>query len=399
MKNNIIVVSLKKNLLPAIFLLFTIFLVIFSRSNLAAAKNGLSLWANSVVPALFPFFIATELLSCTNIVPLIGKLFKKIMRPLFNVPGEGAFAFLMGVISGYPTGAKIVSKFREENIVTKEEGERLLAFTNNSGPLFIIATVGISLFGDTATGFLLFFTHVLACISVGIVFRFWKRNPKKDKKSKVISTTSSSMQTKTVSFSNLGSLLANAIMKSIDTIVMIGGFVVIFSVIISILNQSHVLDFIGKCISPFFELIGIDRSFSKPFSSGILELTNGVKEISKIATKDLSLSISLCAFLIGFGGISVLLQVFSITSKSDVSIKAYFIGKLLHGFFAFIYTYLITKFIPIFNLDLSVFSNISTGVSANTSSFSFSPYYIIFLLVVIGLFGSYRIREMIKKEI
>lgn len=63
------------------------------------------------------------------------------MRPLFNVPGEGAFPFIMGIISGYPIGAKIVSDFKDNNICTPIECERLLAFTNNSGPLFIVGTV------------------------------------------------------------------------------------------------------------------------------------------------------------------------------------------------------------------------------------------------------------------
>lgn len=141
--------SIKKNIIPAIFCLFTICLVVFSKQNLVATKTGLALWFNSVVPSLLPFFIATELLSYTNIVSKIGKLLNKIMKPIFNVPGTGAYAFVMGVISGYPVGAKIVTNFREQGICSKAQCERLLAFTNNSGPLFIIGTVGISLFANT----------------------------------------------------------------------------------------------------------------------------------------------------------------------------------------------------------------------------------------------------------
>ena len=88
--------------------------------------------------------------------------------------GEGAFAFIMGIISGYPVGAKIVTKFREDNVCTKEECERLLAFTNNSGPLFIVGTVGISLLGNVSIGIMLLIVHILASITVGIFFRFWK---------------------------------------------------------------------------------------------------------------------------------------------------------------------------------------------------------------------------------
>ena len=135
------VISFKQNIIPLIFCLFTIGLVIFSNSNLYAAKAGLKLWANNVVPSLFPFFIATNLLSHTNIINFISKKCNCIMSPLFNVPGESAYAFILGLISGYPVGAKIVTDLRNRNLCSKDEGERMLAFTNNSGPLFIIGTV------------------------------------------------------------------------------------------------------------------------------------------------------------------------------------------------------------------------------------------------------------------
>lgn len=173
-KFHIFVIKLKNYTLPLTFLLFTICLILFSSSNLSAAKTGLSLWASSVVPSLFPFFIATELLSKTDIPRLLGKFFNFFMKPLFNIRGEGSFAFIMGIISGYPIGAKIACNFRKKNILNKIECERLLSFTNNSGPLFIIGTVGISMFGSSTIGFLLLITHILASLTVGFIFRFWK---------------------------------------------------------------------------------------------------------------------------------------------------------------------------------------------------------------------------------
>lgn len=98
-KTNFFIISLKAikhNLLPMLFFLFTLCLLLFSKSNLTAAKEGLTLWVNSVVPALFPFFVATELLSHTNFISMLGKCFRNIMRPIFNVPGEGSFALLYG---------------------------------------------------------------------------------------------------------------------------------------------------------------------------------------------------------------------------------------------------------------------------------------------------------------
>ena len=115
-KPNFYVVKLKKNLLPAIFLLFTCGLIVFSNSNLPAVKSGLKLWATSVVPSLFPFFVATELLMHTRLVSQIGNVLNSYMKPIFNVRGEGAFAFIMGIISGYPMGAKLATNFRKNNI-------------------------------------------------------------------------------------------------------------------------------------------------------------------------------------------------------------------------------------------------------------------------------------------
>lgn len=128
----IFILNLKRNIIPITFLVFTLLLIVFSSSNILAVKTGLTLWINNIIPSLFPFFIAVELLNCTNIPKILGKSLNKIMRPLFNVPGVGAYALLMGVISGYPVGAKIVTDFRNNHLCTKEEGERLLTFTNNS---------------------------------------------------------------------------------------------------------------------------------------------------------------------------------------------------------------------------------------------------------------------------
>ena len=138
---NFIVFNFKKNFWSILFANFILGLILFSNSNLEAAKNGLSLWANSVVPSLFPFFIGTELLYRTNFVAILGKVFTKFMRPIFNIPGEGAIAFILGNLSGYPIGAKLACNLLENKQCTKIEAERIIAFTNNSSPLFIIVTV------------------------------------------------------------------------------------------------------------------------------------------------------------------------------------------------------------------------------------------------------------------
>ena len=427
-----IFISIKKNILPIIFVLITICLVVFSKSNLSATKNALVLWATCVVPSLFPFFVVTNVLTQTKVVGFIGKLLDKFMRPLFNVPGIGGFAFIMGLISGYPVGAKIVSDFRHNNLITKDEGERMLSFTNNSGPLFIISSVGISLFGDTKTGFLLLFTHVLSCITVAIILgKFSKKNDTKFRKlytqlnynnmqtkqanSKLITPSirskinkeknfnikNNSTNSSTLSLKNLGEILGNSINSSIQTILLIGGFVVIFSVLISILNQTHIIDIISKFFEPILFGFGFDLNFAKPLVSGILELTNGVNLVSNIPIKTISQNVILCAFLLGFGGFSVLLQVFSIISKTDLSMKKYFIGKLLQGIIAAFYTYIALKFIPFINLDIIETANTSLNninIIKNSINNPLHTYFYnlgIFTIAILLLYFIYKLFNLL----
>ena len=350
-RNNFYVIKLKNYIIPFLFFAFTIGLVLFSNTNLIAAKSGLTLWANSVVPSLFPFFIATELLCSTTLVHDIGYIINPFMKLLFNVSGEGGFAFFMGILSGYPTGAKIASKFSTDGTCTKVECERLLSFTNNSGPLFIIGTVGISMFGNTMIGLLLFITHLLASITVGIIFRFWKYNSNTSPNTtKAYSSTSKN--TKNINILNLGEIIGNSITSSISTILMIGGFVVFFSVIISILNESHIITLFVSLISPIFHYTGLPIDFSKFIITGLMEITNGINGISTIHIKAISINIIITAFLLGFGGISVMLQVLSIISKTDLSPKPYIIGKILHGIISAVYTYIFINTFSIFNYNL-----------------------------------------------
>ncbi len=330
--------SIKRNILSILFVLFIFCLVIFSNSNLQATKSGLNLWANSVVPSLFPFLVATELLSYTNIVNFIGRKLDKFMKPIFNMPGISSYSFILGMISGYPIGAKSVCQIYSDGLCTKKEAEILLAYTNNSGPLFIIGTVGISMFGNSTIGLILLITHILASISVGIIFGKGIKN-KRD----YISHNIKHNNSKSVSFSSLGEVLSNSIISSIKTILMIGGFVVIFSVIVSILKQSGILYFISNIFG--------ESNFIPGFITGIIELTNGLNAISNIHIKAISVNILFCAFLLGFGGLSIMLQILSVVSKEKLSIKPYIFGKLLQAILATLYTFILIS-LPIFNFNL-----------------------------------------------
>ena len=196
---------------------------------------------------------------------------------------------------------------------------------------------------------LLFITHILGSITVGIIFRFWKKNLA-TRQQYTISKYDNKLQNITVS--NLGEILGTSIQSAISTILMIGGFVVLFSVVISILNISGITSLVCILLEPVCHFLGIPSQIIASVFTGLFEITNGINMISMIKLKNISLNIIVTAILLGFGGLSVLLQVFSIVSKSDLSIKPYVIGKILHGVFAGFYTFLIISIFPIFNFNL-----------------------------------------------
>lgn len=328
----IFIFKLKQIVIPTCICIFTFFLILFSSDNLSAAKNALFLWGTSVVPSLLPFFIATELLGYTNIVSILGKLLNKFMRPIFNVPGEGSFALIMGILSGYPIGAKIVCNLKKQGICSNEECERLLAFTNNSGPLFIIGTVGVGLFSSSAIGFKLFFVHLFSCLLVGFIFRWWKCN----KKFSFFWNRSQISCIDILSLNNLGAILTTSIQNSIRLVLTIGGFVILFSVIVSMLTSSKIIYIICTFINPFLNIFNIPEHYASSIITGIVEVTNGVKLASIYQN---NINIIICSFLLGFGGFSVLLQVLSITAEEKISIKPYIIGKFLQACFSAIFMY------------------------------------------------------------
>lgn len=246
-----IIEILKRELISFISIVFLIAIVLYSKSNMNAVKEGIELWVNNVIPSLFPFFIATEILCKTNIINSLGRILRKPISKIFNVPGEGAFALIMGTISGYPSGAKIVANLRHDKRISIEEAERLISFTNNSGPLFILGTIGISILKDEKIGYLLLFSHIISCLIVGIIFKNWKKSNKKSNDYLVIN------QEKYTSIKDFGEILSDSIKKSIITLVNIGGFIVLFSVINSIFESSGFF----KCTSKIFEFLTIPKEY------------------------------------------------------------------------------------------------------------------------------------------
>lgn len=143
------------------------------------------------------------------------------MRPLFNVPGSGAFAVALGITSGYPVGAKISNELFEEGECTKEESERLLSFTNTSGPLFIISVIGISMFNNPQIGTILLTTHFLASLTVGLIFKNYKSKKSPNSCDIITYKETKINNNEKLCLSNLGLFMGKAIEDAISTLLLI----------------------------------------------------------------------------------------------------------------------------------------------------------------------------------
>lgn len=335
------VIYIKKLALPFICIVFILCLIIFSKTAVNSASKGISLWLNIVFPSLFPFFVASEFLNKTGFVKAVGILLEPVMRPLFNVPGCGSFALAFGITSGYPVGARITTSMREEKLLTKTEAERLLAFTNNSGPLFIVGAVAVGMFKMPRLGLFLLGCHIAACITVGIIFGFYGRKEKREKmrdSGSILKRFKRELITSNSSAQNLGSIFGDAVKNSITLMLAIGGFIIFFSVIISLLLETGIIHYISTVMAIPLKPLDIHPDIMSALVSGFFEITTGTSMAVSTQNTHMLQQLAAASMIMGWAGLSVHSQVLSIVSKTDISIKPYLLGKFLQGVIAAIYT-------------------------------------------------------------
>ncbi|MBL5768915.1 sporulation integral membrane protein YlbJ [Heyndrickxia sporothermodurans] len=331
--------------------LIAISMIILPVETFDASKRGLTIWWGTVFPSLFPFFVISELLIGFGVVKFIGVILEPLMRPLFRVPGVGGFAWAMGMASGNPAGAKITARLREEKQISKIEAERLVSFTNYSSPLFIFVAVSVGFFHNKGLGILFAIAHYLGNILVGLIMRFYGYSKKeklevKNNKFRVWEAIRALHRTRIEDKRPIGKLLGDAVVSSIHTLLMIGGFIILFSVINRLLFHLQITALLASVIKEFFAILHFPNQLTIPFISGLFEITIGSDLISRVKESTLLQQSILTSFILGFGGFSIQAQVASILAQTDIRFKPFFIARILHGLFAAIITLLIWD--PIF---------------------------------------------------
>lgn len=313
----------------------TLALMFWPQEAMEAAREGLRLCYNVILPSLFPFFVLSALVVDLGLAGYIGRALEGIMRPLFNVPGACASAFALGFVGGYPVGARTALSLYQKGMCTKTEAERLLAFCNNSGPAFILGVVGAGVFASSKVGLLLYLAHAAASVCVGFLFRFYKREGKRRER-----RASPTFEAERITVAFTGAI-KNSFLSTLN----ICAFVVFFTVVIKLLFLSGLLPGLAGVLGALLSPMGFSTQWAERLLTGLIELTSGVWTLTGAGT--MSGKLSMAAFLLGWAGLSVHCQVLSFIGGSGLSVKTYIGGKLLHGGLSALFIGLLLRFFPL----------------------------------------------------
>lgn len=320
--NKLKIFTKKFNIINYIFASLIVFIIAIIISNpkiyISSASNGLVAFGTKVFPSLFPFFVLTKILIELNVLDSVSKLFKKLMAFLFNCPGESAYVFIIGLLCGYPVSAKITSDLYLSGKLGGTNASKIASFTSTSGPMFVIGTVGVAMFNNAKLGALILLCHVLGAIITGLIFCNIGK--------KTIKISKATLPTPQPPV-KISTAINNSMFSSINSVLVVGGFIVAFYIIIdAVLNM--------------FSLTGI----AKPIVCGLIEMTRGLIELNSLMLP-FNLNLIYGTFLISFGGFSIIMQAYYFLSQCKVKLSKFVLIKIVHGFSATFVAFIISLFL------------------------------------------------------
>jgi len=298
-------------------------LLCYPSAMLAASAESIRIWLTKVFPSLFPFAAACGILLRMGTAERLSIFFRPVMKILFGLKGISAFPFFLGSLSGYPMGAKLTAQLYETKQITLPEAQHILVFSGNPGPLFLIGTIGAGFFGMPIFGYLLFASCFLAALLTGMLWRF--RQPSSANHQQIFPCRKSMPLTEALSLS---------VSDAVDTLLLIGGYMIFFSAVSEAMKQTGTFSLLSERV----HFLPFSAKTLQGICSGLLEMTNGAYLLSQ-SSDALRLRLSLVAFLVSFGGLSVLGQTFGVLSAVPISKKDYLKGKAFHALFSSLFCY------------------------------------------------------------
>ncbi|MDR3207315.1 MAG: sporulation protein [Oscillospiraceae bacterium] len=348
--------------------------LVFPAQAAGGAREGIRLCMDVILPSLFPFFVLSTLLVEMGYAAYAGRRLEGVMRPVFRLNGACASAVALGFLGGYPVGAKTAIALYQKGLCSETEAERLLSFCNNSGPAFILGAVGVGIFADSRAGLTLYLAHTAASLTVGFLFRFYKRDAPGGGQA---APSGVSPPPESVG-------LARAFVRSVGgafrSALSICAFVIFFTVAVKLLFLSGILPALAEGLGFLFAPFGLTAEAAQQMLTGLLEITSGLWSLQG-SSAALSGQLSMAAFMLGWAGLSVHCQVLSFIGESGLKAWTYVAGKVLHAGISAGYTLLMAR---LFGLNQPVSAYLAAQVGA-LARVDFHSTLGVALLVTLGV--------------
>ena len=299
-------------------------MIFFPREAYASALLGLDLWWEVVTPALLPFFFISEILLELNISRYLTRAMTPLMGPLFSLPGAASLPVALGFCSGFPSGAAITASLRRRGEITREEGTRLICFTNNAGPLYISVAVASGLLNCSKAAAILAASHYGSNILIGVLLGL------RAKSRGYRPSAATAGEVYSPLLPDPGRIVKAAASRAAANITSIGCLMIFFSV-----------------LNGFFTSMPINGS---PLFSGAIqgfwEMSLGVHALaeSELALTDI---IPAVAAILGFGGVSVQTQVLTMIGDTDIRFTPFLLCRLFQAFLAYLGAKAICSFVSL----------------------------------------------------
>ena len=325
----------------ALTVLILFLFLLFSKEVTSGVSNGLNVCALVLIPSLFPFLILSHLLVHSKLGKALQEFSAPFLTRWFGLPACCASAIIMGLIGGYPAGAQVVAQMQKQGEIDQATSQRLLWLCVNAGPSFLITALGVGILGDARAGLILYLAQILSVFVIGFILgRFFPLQ---------ISRKSGPVKN-ALSF---GDALVHSVKGAIDSMLSVCGYVLAFSALISILEQTSV---------SLFPMIAL------------LEVTLGCTKSAVVGAP-----LWWYGFLTSFAGLSVHMQVLSFFPAPRPAYLSFLLSRIAHGVCTAFLTGLLLIFFP-------HTAQVALSLSQPVANLSGSPLFSLILMMMCGVF-------------
>lgn len=307
------IMLIKSKKIFSLFLLCSFVLIIaFPKLARDGATRGLLISANVIIPSLFPFTVIILMLS-RYLTKFNNRLLNKICYLIFGKKIKMFLIFALSIIGGYPIGAKLIGELISRKEIDSKYANNMLIYCVNAGPAFVITAIGCTILNSKEIGIILYCSHIFSSIILAIICGIVFKKQETYDSSNTIPYISSNIFIECVS-------------DATASIIKICSLVIFFSSL-------------NNCI----DYVVCDLSILKHITL-FTEVTSAVSRYKNIY---------LISFILGFSGLSIWFQIFSL-SNFKINYFKFVLGRILHGSISVVVTKILLQ---IFKTNVPTYSN------------------------------------------